>query len=180
MLIKENCGLIIVDVQGRLAQMVHNSDALLVNTRKLIECCQLLAIPIIWLEQNPKGLGETLPELSDLLKQSSKVFEKFHFNALYEPEIATAIKATGKQQWLVAGIEAHVCVYQTVMGLLNAGYETEVVIDCIASRMQSNIEVAIAKMQQKGASISSLEMSVFELLNSAKSDEFKGILPIIK
>jgi len=180
MLIKENCGLIIVDVQGRLAQMVHNSDALLVNTRKLIECCQLLAIPIIWLEQNPKGLGETLPELSNLLKLTSKVHEKYHFNALFDSDISAAIEATGKQQWLVAGIEAHVCVYQTVMGLLNAGYESEVVIDCIASRTQANIEVAIAKMQQKGASITSVEMCVFELLKSAKSDEFKGILPIIK
>lgn len=180
MLQKEDCGLIIVDIQGKLAKIVHKSDSLVNNTRKLIECCQLLSMPIIWLEQNPKGLGETLPELTELLSQSSKVYEKFHFNALYEADIAKAIQYTGKQQWLVAGIEAHVCVYQTVMGLIDAGYEAEVIIDCIASRELSNIEVAITKMQHKGASISSLEMCIFELVKSNKAQVFKNILSIVK
>jgi len=180
MLSKENCGLIVVDIQGSLARIVQNSDIFIANTRKLIQCCKLLSIPVIWLEQNPQGLGDTIPEISELLSDSITVNEKTHFNALFEESIKKVINDTKKKQWLVAGIEAHVCVYQTVIGLLSEGFETEVVTDCISSRAQSNIDVAVEKMQRQGANITSLEMCVFELMRDAKSAEFKQVLSVIK
>jgi nicotinamidase-related amidase len=179
MLQQENCGLIVVDIQGSLAKIVQQSDLFIDNTRKLIQCCQLLSIPIIWLEQNPKGLGKTVPEISELLGQTI-INEKYHFNALFEDPIKAAIKATGKKRWLTVGIEAHICVYQTVLGLLSENYEVDVVSDCISSRLQSNKELALLKMKDNGASITSLEMCIFELMKSAKMDRFKEILAVIK
>jgi len=179
MLQKEDCGLIVVDIQGSLARIVQQSDLFIDNTQKLIQCCKLLTIPIIWLEQNPKGLGPTVPEISELLTESV-VNEKSHFNALFEQSIKDAIKATDKKRWLVVGIEAHICVYQTVLGLLNEDYKVDVVSDCISSRLQSNIDLALLNMRDRGASITSLEMCVFELMKNAKTDSFRKILPVIK
>ena len=179
MLQKEDCGLIVVDIQGSLARIVQQSDLFIDNTKKLIQCCKLLSIPIIWLEQNPKGLGATVPEISELLKEST-LNEKSHFNALFEESIKDAIKTTDKKRWLVVGIEAHICVYQTVLGLLNEGLEVDVVSDCISSRLQSNIELALLNMRNSGASITSLEMCVFELIKNAKTASFKEILSVIK
>lgn len=181
MLRKEDCGLMVVDVQGSLARIVQNSDLFIANTRKLIKCCSLLDIPVIWLEQNPKGLGVTIPEISELMSDLSTANEKFHFNALFEESIKEAINEAGKQQWLVAGIEAHICVYQTVLGLISEGFDVEVVTDCISSRLQSNINVAVRKMENKeGANITSLEMCIYELMKDAKAEEFKRILSVIK
>jgi nicotinamidase-related amidase len=179
MLEQEDCGLIVVDVQGSLARIVQHSDLLIDNTRKLIQCCELLSLPVIWLEQNPKGLGATVPELSELMGESA-INEKIHFNALCEEPIKKAIKSTNRKRWLVVGIEAHICVYQTVLGLLNEKYEVEVVSDCISSRLQSNIDLALLNMRERGANITSLEMCVFELLKSAKVDSFREVLSIIK
>jgi nicotinamidase-related amidase len=175
----EDCALILVDVQGRLARIVQNSDLLIANIRKLLQCCKLLSIPVIWLEQNPEGLGETVPEIAELM-EGSVVAEKHHFNALFEAPIKQSIKETNRQQWLVVGIEAHICVYQTVLGLLNEGLKVDVISDCISSRQQSDIDLALVKMRESGASITSLEMCVFELIKTAKIDNFREILSVIK
>ncbi|MBL4900261.1 MAG: isochorismatase family protein [Colwellia sp.] len=179
MLKKEDCGLIVVDVQGSLARIVQQSDLFIDNTKKLIQCCKLLSIPVIWLEQNPKGLGATVPELSQLMGEST-VNEKVHFNALYEEPIKEIIKSTDKQRWLVVGIEAHICVYQTVLGLLSENYKVDVVSDCISSRLQSNIDLALLNMRDSGASITSLEMCIFEMMKNAQISNFREILSIIK
>ena len=180
MLKREDCGLVLVDVQGSLARMVQNSSLLVANTVKLIQCCKALSLPILWLEQNPKGLGETIPELAQHLSGVTHVNEKYHFNALLEEPIKQTIIDTGKKQWLVAGIEAHVCVYQTVSGLLEQDFQVEVVSDCVSSRAQENIDLAVKKMQLIGANITSVEMAIFELMKSAKRTEFKEVLAIIK
>ena len=179
MLKKHNTGLILVDVQGSLARKVENSDLIIANIRKLIQCCKILSLPIIWLEQNPKGLGKTVPELSELL-QEFQVHVKSHFNALSEESIRKAIKETNRQQWLVAGIEAHVCVYQSVMGLIKEGYKVEVVADCISSRLQSNVDLTLSKMNGFGAHLTSLEMLVFELVKDSKDTSFREILSVVK
>lgn len=179
MLHKDNCGLIVIDMQGTLARSVHNSRVVIDNTATLIQCCQLLDMPIIWLEQYPQGLGDTVHELSQLL-MGTPCYEKIHFNGVAEPDIANAVAATGKKQWLVAGIEAHICVYQTVVGLLDKHYQVEVLSDAISSRLASNVELARIKMMAIGAGMSCVEMAVYELLQKADSEEFKKILPLVK
>jgi nicotinamidase-related amidase len=179
MLNQESTGLIIVDVQGKLARIVHESEAFLNNIKILIQGCQILKLPIIWLEQNPQGLGQTVSELGDLLN-GYQPLEKFTFNACDNHTFVEEIAKSGAQQWLVCGIEAHVCIYQTCSGLLSRGYEVEVVADCISSRTKENIDLALAKLEDRGASHTSVEMCLFELIKDARKEEFRQILPLIK
>lgn len=179
MLSRENTGLIVVDVQGKLARIVHESEKLTSNLEKLIRGCQILSLPIIWLEQNPKGLGETIPELASLLK-NQKPIEKFSFNAFENEEVKKAILESGKKQWLICGIEAHICVYQTALGLLETNFEVEIVADCISSRANGNIDLALQKLQSKGANLTSIEMCLYELVKNSKNENFKEILNLIK
>lgn len=179
MLNQENTGLVIVDVQGKLASIVHESETLLKNLQILIQGCQILNLPIVWIEQNPQGLGPTAPELRDLLK-SYQPLEKYTFNACDNSSFVKAITESNAQQWLVCGIEAHICLYQTALGLLSKGYEVEVVTDCISSRSKTNIDLALKKLQDNGASLTSVEMCLYELVKDARKEEFKRLLPLIK
>lgn len=179
MLKAEQTGLLLVDIQGKLAQMVSDSQAMISNTVKLIRCCQALSIPMVVLEQNPKGLGPTAPEIQPYIGDADK-FVKYTFNALDTPEIEQHILDVNKTSWLVAGIEAHICVYQTVSGLLNRSLHVEVMSDCISSRLRFNVDLAIDNMRHMGANITSLEMSVYQMLQTSKSAVFRDALNIIK
>ncbi|EJG02565.1 hydrolase [Flavobacterium sp. F52] len=179
MLQQENTGLIIIDVQGKLARIVQNSEKLAENLEKLIKGCQILSIPIVWAEQNPKGLGRTIPELEKLLLHQ-KPIEKYTFNAYENDVFKQAIMDSGRKQWLICGIEAHICVYQTAIGLLSNNFEVEIVIDCVSSRETKSIETAIQKLQQKGASVTNIEMCLYELVKDSRRDIFKEILTLIK
>ncbi|MEM7266555.1 MAG: isochorismatase family protein, partial [Pseudomonadota bacterium] len=119
---EEKVGLLIVDVQGALARKVNDSQTMICKTVKLIQCCKLLNIPVVVLEQNPEGLGKTVPEIETHVASDSH-FKKFTFNAVAgtdqcSSEILAYIGEMELSRWLVVGIEAHVCVYQTVTGLL--------------------------------------------------------------
>ncbi len=149
------------------------------NIRKLIQACELLSLPIIWLEQYPEGLGPTVPELADLLPDQQPLV-KNTFNACGEAAFVDALAAHQRRQWLLCGIEAHVCVYQTALGMLAAGYEVELVADAVASRRQSDITVALQKLQTKGAALTTVEMCLFELVGDAANEHFKKLLPIIR
>ena len=124
MLTNDNTGLILVDVQGKLARIVYESEKLVSNLEKLIRGCQILSIPIICVEQNPKGLGPTIPELEKLLS-NQKPIEKYTFNAFENENFKQSIINSNKKQWLICGIETHICVYQTVIGLLSNDFEIE-------------------------------------------------------
>lgn len=180
MLVKENTGLIVVDVQGRLARLVHDSQAVLDATAKLIKGAQFLGLPVIWLEQNPDKLGATVAEIGELLAPGHHPIKKFHFCAGTEAPFAEAIMQAGVSYWLVCGIESHICVYQTVAGLLQSGYQVEVVQDCISSRSQANRQLGIEKMCALGAHKTSVEMCLYELVKDCRSESFKPILQLIK
>ncbi|MDY0078658.1 MAG: hydrolase [Bacteroidales bacterium] len=175
----KDTGLILIDVQGKLARMVAESETLIANIEKLIKGCQVLGIPIIWLEQYPEGLGKTVPELAKLLTNQSPI-EKQFFNALAEKEVKNEIIKLDKSNWLVCGIEAHICVYQTVMALIAKKFYVEVVADCISSRKKSSIDIALNKLREKGAGITNVEMCLYELLKDSKRDAFKKVLAFIK
>ncbi|MBW1654292.1 hydrolase [Flavobacterium quisquiliarum] len=179
MLTQENTGLIIVDVQGKLARIVHESEKMISNLEKLIRGCQILSLPIIYLEQNPNGLGNTIPELKQLLG-NQKAIEKYTFNAFENDEFKNAVLQTKRKQWLVCGIEAHICVYQTAVGLLTQNFEVEIVTDCTSSRSKNSIDLAFQKIQQKGVSLTNVEMCLYELVKDSRNENFKGILGLIK
>lgn len=172
-------GLLIVDVQGKLAELVNNSDEMISYTAKLVKCCQILSIPVVVLEQNPRGLGPTTSSLKECIDEYAPL-EKYTFSGMAESHIKEAITSLNKNNWLVAGIEAHICVYQTVRDLLKENLAVEVVSDCISSRRKSNLDLAIENMRHDGAKITSLEMAVYEIMQSSKAFEFKEVLKIIK
>ncbi len=138
-----------------------------------------MGLPIIRLEQNPEKLGATVDELNDLLSDA-KPIPKFTFNACDEPKFVEAVRAKDVETWLVCGIEAHICVYQTAMGLLDLGYKVQVVSDCISSRTALNKEQAISRMREAGIQITGLEMSLYELVKDCRAPEFKSILSLIR
>ncbi len=114
------------------------------------------------------------------LLEPNQALEKTTFNACESSSFEKAITESGVQQWIVCGIEAHICLYQTALGLLSRDYHVEVVTDCISSRSKANKDLAINNLQKNGASLTSVEMCLFELLKDARKEEFKQILPLIK
>ncbi|OMO33959.1 hydrolase [Vibrio sp. 10N.222.47.A9] len=179
MLNRAHTGLVVVDVQGKLARLVDESDTLIANCGKLVRGAQVLGLPIIRLEQNPEKLGATVDELNDLLSDA-KPIPKFTFNACDEPKFVEAVQAKDVDTWLVCGIEAHICVYQTTMGLLELGYKVQVVGDCISSRTALNKDLAIRRLMDAGIEITGLEMSLYELVKDCRAPEFKSILSLIR
>jgi len=174
-----NTVLVIIDVQERLARVIHDKDQLLINLQKLISGAQVLDIPIILTEQYPQGLGQTIPEVAHLLPKTNPI-AKVSFSCCGEQRFLREIEALNRQQVLIAGIESHVCVYQTVIDLLERGYEVQVIIDSVSSRTVENREIGLEKMKSAGASPTSTEMALFELLKIAQGDKFKQISRIVK
>ncbi len=179
MLTTGNSVLLVVDIQGKLAQIMYERDALLTNVKKMIRGAQVLGVPIIWVEQNPQGLGPTVPEIRELLVGLSPL-DKFSFSCCGEKSFLERLESLGRRQVLLAGIEAHVCIYQTAMDLLAAGYEVQIVADAVSSRTRENREIALTKMRDLGAVMTSTECALFELLRVAKGPKFKEILQIVK
>ena len=183
MLNKKKTGLIVIDIQGELTRLVHESIALVSNCEKLIKGVQALDLPIIWLEQNPEKIGSTVHELSSLLNASlscQKPIHKFTFDACGEPQFMQAVSAANIDTWLICGIEAHICVYQTALNLKRRGFEVQLVSDCISSRTLANKNLAISKLVNNGIELTGLEMCLFELVKDCRAKEFKQILGLIK
>ncbi|OGO31525.1 MAG: hydrolase [Chloroflexi bacterium RBG_16_56_11] len=171
--------LILIDFQERLFPVMHDKEKLLRNLLKLVRGARVLGIPIVLTEQYPRGLGITLPEVKNLLPDV-KPIEKVCFSCCDEASFCQAVESLGRRQVLIAGIEAHICVYQTAMALSHSGYQVQVVGDCVSSRDPENKLVALFKMGAAGISPTTTEMALFELLKVASGDKFKQISNIVK
>ena len=179
MLNRENTALVLIDIQGKLAELMHEREALYRNLQILTKGAQALKLPILWLEQYPKGLGPTIPQVAELLPDQQPL-AKTCFSACGLDAFRDPLRATGRRQILLAGIESHICVYQTARDLLDAGYHVEVVADAVSSRTAENGTLGLARMAQAGAEITGVEMCLFELLQQAGSAEFKKIATLVK
>jgi nicotinamidase-related amidase len=175
----EDTVLVAIDFQERLFSVMHDKEKLLRNVVKLIKGAGVLEIPIILTEQYPKGLGPTIPEIKGLLPGVPPL-EKACFNCCDNEAFYRALESLGRKQVLIAGIEAHICVYQTAMALARAGYEVQAVSDCVSSREPENKAIAIQKLSAVGVLPASAEMALFELLRVAQGDKFKQISNIVK
>ena len=178
MLTREDTAFVLVDVQEKLARVMHNRDALVENLVKLVKGLRALEIPLVWCEQNPNGLGPTVPEIAEAM--AGAPITKISFSCCVEQKFNDALEALSRRQILIAGIETHVCVYQTTADLLDEGFDVEVVADGVSSRTLENKTIGLEKMKQIGAKITSVEMVLFELLKAAEGLEFKEILKIVK
>src|SRR5699024_2178756 len=179
MLLEDNTALVIIDVQGKLADIVYESEEMLQNIRTLIKGVKLLNIPIIWVEQYPEGLGATKNEIQTLLTDQKSI-EKRNFSASDNDDFHDRLRDINREQFLVVGMEAHVCVYQTVADLLESKESVDIVVDAISSRTALNKEIAIDKMTDMGANKTSVEMALFELMKSADHPKFNDIRKLIK
>lgn len=179
MLQSNQTGLLVVDIQGKLARLVEGSEALIANTARLVQGAQALGLPVIWLEQNPDKLGATLPELLPL-QTGAPVLAKFSFGAMGEPRVAAALAESGVGHWLVCGIEAHICVYQSVLGLLASGAQVSLVVDATSSRTAANRELAIGQLAARGARLTSVEMCLYELMGDCRHPAFRQILHLVR
>lgn len=176
---KDDTLLAIVDIQTKLLNVIFEKERVLSSCSKLIRAAKILQIPIIMTEQYPKGMGPTDPEILKLL-QDTEAIEKLHFSCCGAEDFNKKIKSLGKKQIVVIGIEAHVCVLQTVHDLLRRGSSVYVPYDAVSSRKESDYKNALDRMRQAGAVIGSVESAVFELLEKAGTPVFKEISKIIK
>lgn len=171
--------LLVVDVQERLAPAIDQGAAAIANVRRLLGAAGRLAVPVMVSEQYVRGLGATLGELLPLPAGAER-FEKIHFSCTSEPGFLDRLAAQKRRQIVVCGMEAHVCVLQTVLGLLAAGYAVFLVADASGSRTPANHGAALARAQAAGAAIVTSEMVLFEWLGQAATDDFRAVLPLIK
>jgi len=179
MLHADTTALVLIDVQEKLARAMHEREALVENLSRLLRGLHVLGVPVLWVEQNPKGLGPTVPELASLMTGNQPI-TKNSFSCCGADGFMETLASLNRRQVLLAGIEAHVCVYQTAAGLIEADYQVEVVADGVSSRSPGNRTVAIEKMRDIGVRLTSVEMALFELLGAAEGDRFKEILKVVK
>ena len=171
--------LVMIDIQSKLWNVMHEKSALLENAQKLVKAMRVLSIPIILTEQNPQGLGPTVPELMQCMPEV-QALPKFCFNCCQDNGFQQELNRLNRKQVLICGIETHICVHQTALDLLSRGYEVQVVADVVSSRVHANKEAALARIQSEGAKLTVTEMAIFELLGAADSPLFKEILKVIK
>jgi len=180
MLSVDNTVLVVIDMQGKLAEIMHDKENLFANLERIIKGVLVLDLPIIWTEQVPEKLGPTLPQFSELLTGSSNPIPKSSFSCCGVASFTDALESSGRKQILMTGIEAHVCVYQTTLDLLANGYEVQIVTDAVSSRTPENRNLALNRVKDAGAILTSTEMALFELLRVAEGPQFKQIAKIVK
>ena len=176
---KAEAVLLVIDIQGKLARLVSDSEQFTINCTKLIKGMQLLNIPIILTEHVPDKLGPTVPEINALLTQTPPVL-KNSFSCFLNHDFARILKESDKKTVIICGIETHICVYQTARDLMLQGYRVIVVADATSSRSIPNKEIALELMKEAGASIMNVEMVLFDLLKVAVGDEFRQISKLLK
>lgn len=176
---KENCQALIIDVQEKLLPAMNDKDILLKNILTYIEGIKVLNVPLVFTQQYSKGLGETIELIKNSIPTFS-FFEKVAFSCCDERLFFEHLVMSKKQFILIAGIEAHVCVLQTVIDLLTNGYQPVVIEDCITSRKPNDKLIALERMRNEGAIISTYESILFELCRHSGNEQFKSISKIIR
>ncbi|MBM4327859.1 MAG: hydrolase [Deltaproteobacteria bacterium] len=175
----ESAVLILVDFQEKLVRAMFDRETVVQEAVKLVKGAQALGLPILRTEQNPEGLGPTIPELKQLLQGSAPV-TKLSFSCCGEQAFLKKLEELEPEQVIIAGLESHVCVYQSVLDLLEMVSEVHVVADAVSSRTQLNKQIGLDRCLQEGAFVTSVETVLFELLGVAEGEEFKQILKIVK
>jgi len=171
--------LVIVDVQERLAAVMTQREKVVRNCLHLVEGTDLLGLPLILTEQYPRGLGPTVPELREKIRRYEPL-EKITFDCCGEPSFHQKLAETGRKKVILAGMETHVCVLQTALGLMKEGYDVHVVEDAVCSRAKENFRAGMEFMRDAGAVVTCTETVLFQLLEKAGTTEFKAVSALIK
>jgi nicotinamidase-related amidase len=177
---RDDTGLVVVDVQEGFRPVIDQFDAVVANCRILVAGFGILGAPVLVTEQYPKGLGHTVAEIAEVVPDGAPVAEKLRFSACGVEAFEDALAATGRKRWVVCGIEAHVCVNQTVHDLISRGHEVHVAGDAVSSRNPENRRLGLEKAVGAGARLTSAEMALFEMLEQAGGAEFKQISALVR
>jgi nicotinamidase-related amidase len=192
MLRQEDSALVVIDVQERLLPHIHESDTLVGQIVRLIRGFRICRSPILVTEQYRAGLGPTDPRVAAALTAEETVgqevlpplplvpMEKMTFSCLPHPPFLERLTSIGRRQVVLCGIESHVCVLQTALHLLEAGYEVHLSADAVSSRNPRNVEIALRRMEQEGAKLTSVETAVFEMLHICGTPEFRSWSRVIR
>ncbi len=174
----QQCVLLVIDVQGKLAGLMH-SQSYLRNVQAMIKASQILNIPVLLTEQAPDKIGTTIPEIRGMLANQAPIIKQA-FSCCGEAHFMDAFSRLGRTQVIVTGIESHVCVYQTVRDFLRSGYEVHLVVDAVSSRAGLNSTIGIKRSEDEGAIITTTEMIITELIQSTKHPRFRDIMALLK
>ncbi len=168
--------LVVIDIQERLAPAIHACDHVVAATGWLMDVAAKLQIPTHLTEQYPKGLGPTVASLRSRV-EDIRIHEKTHFSWWREGGVADVLT---REQVMLAGTEAHVCVLQTALDLADAGYDVFVVDEAVGSRRPSDKQRGLERMRQAGLTIVTREMVAFEWLERAGTDAFRAVQPMLR
>lgn len=174
LLIKDQSALVLVDVQEKLTPFVLEAKDLEARCAWMLNLAERLRVPTIVSEQYPQGLGATLTSLK---KEGTRhaLIEKVHFSCMQQPDFVECLRKLDKQQVILIGIEAHVCVLETALELKSAGYEVFVVVDAVSSRNKVDLKYGLKRMDRAGVHLVTAEMVFFEWLKHSKHPEFKAL-----
>jgi len=175
----ETTALLIVDLQEKLLPVIDGGDAVVSQAGRLLDGAAALDMPVLATEQYPKGLGRTVDPIAPKLERAQCMAEKVKFSAFVDP-VRDGLGGLGARQVVVAGIEAHVCVLQTCLDLLDAGYTPAVAVDAIGSRRGADRDAAVQRMTQAGVVPTTVESLLLEWVGQAGGERFKAVLPVVK
>ncbi len=177
---RHDTALLVIDLQRRLVPVMQNRDRLLGNTGKLIRGARLLGLPVLVTEQYPQGLGETVPEIVAELAAGQVRLAKRAFSCAELGELFEPLRAAGIFRILVAGIETHVCVQQTVLDLIHLGFRLYVAADAVSARQPLDHELALRRIESSGATLTTTEAALLEWCESSAAAEFKQLSSLVK
>lgn len=170
--------LLVVDLQERLLPAIASHEGVLANSLLLLRLAREIGLPVVLTTQYRRGLGETVAPVLELA--GVEPLDKTSFGCFGDEAFRAHLESLGRDQLLVAGIEAHICVTQTVLGALGAGHRVHVASDAVGSRTEANRQVGLERMKSAGALVSSAEMALYELLGRSDGAAFKALLPHLK
>ena len=171
--------LLVIDIQERILPVINNYQRVVDNTLKLIKGFKVLGLPIFYTEQYPKGLGHTVQSIADELSDI-KPIDKMTFSCSGEGNLLNELRTKNLLQVVVCGIEAHVCVQQTVLDLVENGFQVNLAADAVSSRKELDYNISLDRMKSHNAEITTTESILFELLNVCGTPEFKQVSKIVK
>lgn len=178
-LTSENAAVVVVDVQDKLMAVMPRRDAVLAATQKLLRVAQVLHLPVVLTAQYPQGLGPVCAEILEAAP-AVPVIEKLAFSCCGSVEFVTQIRNLHRQRILLCGVETHVCVQQTAIDLMDQDRFVYVCADAVCSRRELDDQIALERLRDCGAVITTVEAAVFEMLRQAGTEAFKQVLPLFK
>lgn len=178
-ILKEETIGLVIDIQERLLPHIAANSELIKNTEILIRGLKVLELPLLVTEQYRRGLGPTLPEIQQVIDNFLPM-EKSSFSCCGDAGFMAELNKSGKKNVVICGIEAHVCVLQTVLDLIESGFQPVVIENCVSSRSALDKKIAIKRMRNEGAIISTYESILFELTRLSGTDTFKAISKLVK